>query len=299
MKKGIRIIFIVIICIISEYGLTQNENTQVQIPLNFGFPKSVLPELNERDAKAAIKVWTEDVIETKQYNYKTGFFIYQDVNTLIQALIEGQINIAPLPPIDYIEQSKIFTLYPAVCAKITESVLDRFVLLVRKDSQFTRIQDLENRSLLLKQDSPQSVLDTWLEVMLNESGLPRSDRFFSKIVRKERENQLIFPLLLKQADCCIMAMSAFHTMSELNPQLNIQLIHLVTSDSLLASNIFIYTEQLDKTVRNDVTTFALNWEKSKATEQIQTIFRFNELVPYKDKYMENIRSLLERYNRIQ
>jgi ABC-type phosphate/phosphonate transport system substrate-binding protein len=299
--KCIRISFALFLAtfFILQQGLAQSENTTPLIPLNFGFPKTVLPDLNERDAKAAIKVWSEDVIEKHQYNYKTAFFLYMNVNTLVQAMTDGYINIAPLPPIDYIRLSKTFTLYPAVCAKNNDSVFDRFVFLVHKESRFASIQDLANKSLMLREKSPSSVLEVWLEVILHEAGLPGSNQFFGEIIRKEREFQLIFPVLLKKVDCCIMTQSAFRTMSELNPQLNVQLIPLLISDLYYPADIFCYTDQLDDKTRSNLTSFALNWEESKATDQLQTLFRFNELVPYKPEYLENIKLLLKRYNRYQ
>lgn len=93
--------------------------------------------------------------------------------------------------------------------------------------------------------------------------------------------------------------SAFDTMCELNPQISEQLVALITSEPYYASNIFCYTDQLDEETRNRVTSFALNWEKSKATEQLQTLFRFNQLIPYDSEYLVNIELLLERYDRIE
>ena len=133
--------------------------------------------------------------------------------------------------------------------------------------------------------------------MLYEAGLPRSDEFFNTVTKKTRESQLILPVLLRQADCCIMTESAFNIMGELNPQLKAQLIPLIISDFYYASNVFCYTDQLDEKTRNDVTAFALNWEESKATDQLQILFHFNELIPFEEKYLESIQSLLDKYNR--
>jgi len=301
MKHSIQILFAVILTIhiIPSIGMAQNTRSSSTISLNFGFPKFVLPEINERDAEAAMKLWTSEIITKHQFNYEGTIFIYPDIDELTQAMVNGQINIAPIPAIDYLRWNKSIRLYPAVLAKIYDSVLDRFVLLVRKDSQVTRIRELRDKLILLKQESSGSTLNTWLEVILHEAGLPQSHRFFSEIQRKDRESQLIFPLLLKKADCCIITEGAFQTMRELNPQLEVQLIPLVKSDSLLISNIFVYTQQLNEEARDKVTLFAMNWEESKATEQIQTIFRFNGLVPFEESYLENTQSLLRRYDRIQ
>ncbi|MBN2104555.1 PhnD/SsuA/transferrin family substrate-binding protein [bacterium] len=296
IKQYIQIIALfVFVLALSIRGLAQSETTSSPVQLNFGFPISVLPEVNEQDVKAAIKVWAEDFLD-KEY-YKTEFYVYDDLDKLIQAMIDGRINIAPLPPIDYIQLNQTLKLYPAVCAKIKESVSDRFVLLARKDSHFVGIQDLADKSLVLKQESSPSLIDTWLEVMLYEADLPPSNRFFSEVIKKEREFQVIFPLLMKQTDCCIITEGAFNTMSELNPQLNTQLMPIVTSDSLMISTILTYTEQLSEEARDYLTSLALKWAANKTSDQLQILFRFNELIPYREKYLENIRTLLKRYNR--
>jgi len=285
--------------IVSQYGTVRSEDKTTQTTLSFGFPKFVLPELNEQDARAAIRIWTHDAIEYYHYDYRSSVHIFPDLNSLVQAMNAGHINLVVLPVIDYIELSKTITLFPGMCAKIHESVLDRFVLIVRKDSRYTGLKDLANKTLLVKQESTRSVQEIWREVLLHEAGLPGSDQFFGQIVKKERESQLIFPLLLKQADCCIMTEGAFLTMSELNPQLNAQLTPLLTSDPYLASAIFCYTERLDEEARRDVTAFAINWEENKGRDQLQTIFRFNTLVPFEENYLESVMSLLSRYKRFQ
>ncbi|HHS13289.1 MAG TPA: hypothetical protein ENN03_05915 [bacterium] len=277
-------------------GLAQNGN-DAPIVLKFGFPRNAIPDLNERDAKAVVKLWSDDYIDEQKY--KPVFNFYTDELSLVQSLTDGQIDIAPLSPIQYVQFDSKRKLYPAVCAKIRESVYDRFVLLVRKDSRFTGLGDLLNRTLLIRQESPQSALNTWLQVLMHEAGLPRPELFFREMIKKERESQLVFPLLLKQADCCIMTQGAFHTMSELNPQLDAQLTQLMTSDSLLISSILVYTDRLDEAVRNDLTSLALNWTAGKTTDQLQILFGFNTLIPYEDQYVETIRLLLERHARIQ
>ena len=296
MLNRIHILFILIVtvCIAGQDGLSQRKDTTSLIPLNFGFPASVLPEMNERDVKAAIKVWSEGFID-KSY-YKSSFYIYDDLNALIGAITDGEINIAPLPPVDFIRTSHRIPLYPALCGKIYDSVSDRFVLLVRKESRFNGIRDLEGRSILIKNESPNSLMKIWLEVMLHSADLPPSTHFFSEIIKKDREFQLIFPLILDQADCCIMTQGAFRTMCELNPQLDVQLTTLVASDSLMISTILVFTEQLEEESRNHVKFLALNWAKTKSTDQLQILFRFNELIPFEEKYLESIQSLLKNYN---
>lgn len=287
------------ITMIPQPGSAQTKSIPSPIPLNFGFLTTIFTDLNERDAKAAIKVWGRKIIEKYNYDYKVSSFFYSDINTLTEAMINGTVNITPIPPIDYIKLNKTLTLYPAICAEINGSVLGHFILLARKDSHFNGIQDLANKTLLLKQEPNQSVQDIWLNVMLYQAGLPPSEVFFGEIIKKESEFQLIFPLLLKKADCCIMTQSAFKTMNELNPQLKVQLAPLLTSDSLLVSNIFVYTEQLNKETRNNVTSLAMNWGGSKSADQLQTIFRFNKLISYKTEYLKNVTLLLDKYNRFK
>jgi len=294
---------IIIWMVVLGTGLCLSSHSRAQggnpspVRLNVGFSKTVFPELNERDAKAAIKIWTQDIIDDEDFNYEGSFTIYADDQALITAMMEGHINTAPLPPIEFIRLSRDFTLYPAICAKFGDTVLNRFLLLVRKDSGFRTVQDLRDGTLVMKQESPHSVLEVWLDVLLQEAGLPEPDVFFGQVIQKEREFQLIFPLLLKQADCCIVTESSFMTMSELNPQLNIQLTTLQASDSLSFSNILVFTDQLDEETRNDVTSLALDWGESQTTDQLQILFRFNALLPYEAGYFENTRLLLEKYSR--
>ena len=115
-----------------------------------------------------------------------------------------------------------------------QKLLERGLILARRDSGLTRLADLRNRTLITCTGQQMGLAQPWLACQLADEGLPPSDPFFRSVQIQPRISSAMLSVFFGKADACLVALSGFETMAEMNPQLADQLVVLATSPEVVS-----------------------------------------------------------------
>ena len=211
------------------------EEASTARPFRLAFTSSMFTEVNENDARAAMKVWIMTVAQEKGIPVEPDPHVYATVEELLQADRANQIDGFGLiaPEYAYLSQTMKFDRFAA--GVHGGGIADEYVLLVRQDSGLEWIEQLQGRSLNVLENPRMSLALIWLDTVLLQARLKRATDFFGRVTSFNKASRVALPVFFRQTDACLLTRKSFKVMGELNPQLHKQLRVLATSPELISS----------------------------------------------------------------
>jgi phosphonate transport system substrate-binding protein len=161
--------------------------------------------------------------------------------------------------------------------QVALSVLDgrytqAYVLLVRKDSGWDKIDQLRGHSLVVLQTPRMSLAFIWLDVLLAQNRLPAATDFFDRVTTNSKPAQVGLPVFFHKADACLLTRQSYDVLAELNPQLQLQLRVVAESPELVPSLIAFRADH-PLPQREQVFQEIRNLHDTPAGQQILALFQ--------------------------
>lgn len=272
-------------------------------------PRSLVPKLfyfgvletlsgvNMTDARVAIEMnWARMFKD----NFPESTFrleVLSDVNSAAKFMQEGKLHALTLNGMDYLSLEKLHPIVPLLSSSRQTAPLESYLLVTGKDNDFDSLAKQSRRSLLVDNDSIGNFDRMWLDVILNDHGLPRSEEFFTSITFKEKPSRAVLPVFFGQADACLVPESVFRTMVELNPQLGQKLVVLKKSPAIVRS-IVCTVRNLHPDVRAFILSEALSFDDTVDGQQLLTIFQVKKVVPFTTELLAPMKELINKYNQL-
>ena len=191
--------------------------------IHFAYSRTMFVDVNENDAKAAIKVYAMN-IGNQNGVYVDGQPELPDGTNAIARLLElKKADVLILTAEEFFALENQGLEGPVLLSKVRESFTEDYLLLSRADSALGKVEDLKGRSLIVASDARSSLATAWLEVLCREHGLGPAAGALAKIARNSKTTQVVLPVFFGKADACIVTRAGWEVMCELNPQLRKQL----------------------------------------------------------------------------
>ena len=266
-------------------------------PLRIGFASNMFSDMNENDARASIKVWGQLVAKRNNCPHDLTTQIFRNYDELLQSLKEKKVDAVGLLMTDFDKLRRKTSLAPIFLPYLAGKSTDRYILLVHRDSPIKSLADLRKRSIQLLSNSNGSLAPMWLDLHLNEQGLPTASQFAGKIVSNTKLSNVVLSVFFRQYDACVVTHSGFNTMSELNPQLAKQLIVLAESPELVVG-LFAFRADYNPPFKEQLITSISNLQKTLPGRQILTIFHINELRIQPPASLKTSLDLIEKHKQI-
>lgn len=266
------------------------------VRIRLGLSEALFDEMNENDAKAAVRAWTESVAGASHMEVDgTPQLLRSEeiVHAITYHLIDGVSITAP----EYGKVSRFLDPIIFADAGYAKNGLE-YVLLVRQDSGVHDLGGLRGRSLIVFQHASMCLATAWLETMLAASNLDASDRFFTRVTKSRKVAQAVLPVFFGSVDVCLVTRQAFDTMCELNPQLRQTIRVLATSPKVLAALVAVHKDCPDETKRRFRTALAGMYD-STSGRQILTLFQSDRLVVVDSSLLAASVDLLAAYDRVK
>ena len=306
LKKKLRIeILFLIAFIILLYSSFCNADDKKNIELKrlkifrFGIMKSTFIGKNILDAKAAFEIWTQNYIkENKNLNVKVETAIFEDIESVKNAIRKNEIEFLNINSLEYLKMSLENILQGFLVNTIKnfpeKSPQDELLILTLKKSGIKNIIDLKGKKILVQTGKWGEIPAVWLKTLLTENNI-----FFSeeKILAFEKVSQAVYQVYFNQADACVVSSASFKLIRELNPNIGASLNIISQSDEFLPF-IFCYTKNADTELTDIVRKSVLTFDKSSYGKQILTLFQTDKIIPFENLYLNNIRRLYDKYNKI-
>lgn len=291
-----------LVLIFSGFQAAQSQSSSGKMEIyGVAFLRSMYNDINYNDAKAALKVYIDELQNRLITGYKMKPVMFDDVEDLLKNFSKENLADVTLNPVDFLKYKSKLSLYPVLVSSGYKSPFENYLILVRKDGGVKTINGLAGKKFGIMQTGENSIPIMWLDVELNKKKILFRDnkKFFERITFGKSESQLILSLFFKQIDVCLVSNTAFETMIELNPQIKDQLTILAASPGYI-TEVSSFTKKFKSSkYSTDLFNTLLKLDNYTAGKQLFALSKTAKIIPYKEEYMTSIKELISEYEKLK
>jgi ABC-type phosphate/phosphonate transport system substrate-binding protein len=261
------------------------------------YSSSLFRTVSKNDAIAAIRAWTETVSRQNGFLLDCNVSVAEDVAEIRRRLQEGLTGLVLVDPLEYFELAGSGLLDPVFTAtrgKGDESL--QFLLVANREPGLTTISGLRGKTLAIQTDSRADLGRMWIEVLLQEDGLGRADRFFGSVNSAFTPSAAALPVFFGKVGAGVIDRASFEVMKEMNPQIGSRLQVLAMSPPLVTGILCINKRPIS--FREDLMQGLRDLHKTPAGKQILMVFKSDRMKPLDSEDLERVRTLCAKYRLI-
>jgi phosphonate transport system substrate-binding protein len=249
--------------------------------------------VNLSDARAAMMVWTREIMKTIDINVAINQEIVKPSDQLLAAIRGGTVDLFCLTAQEYRQVAPYVDTSRIIADDYGG---DELLLVVREGSGIVNLAGLRGRSVILQESPSTGLAEPWLTVSLWREGLESPAQWFSRMTRNTKLSQVVLPVFFGQADACVVTRRGLNTMFELNPQLSRKLKILLVSPRMVSA-FFAWRKDFPANLKKPLFDRLIELKSSPATRQILTLFQSSGFTAYDADCLRPANSLLEAYER--
>ncbi|HDK35809.1 MAG TPA: transporter substrate-binding domain-containing protein [Bacteroidetes bacterium] len=292
MAKLITPIFILALMVSLVLGKAKTK-TVPENTLRFAYSSSTFTDVNLKDAKVAMELLTSEIAKQLLVNTVPKTTIFTNINMLITALKNKEVDMAALSAVDYLRNKNKLNIEPALIGISNQSYGKEFIVLVHNQSGIKNLKQLINKKVIVPKSSEmKNLIFIWLQNLFIKNKVSGFKRFYDQINFVEKPSQAILPVFFRQADACIVSNESFKLLIELNPQLGRDLAILKRSPVFI-TNFFGFRKDLNENIKKMILEKAHNLQYYPAGKQILMLFKLDRIVPFKREYLDNVAQLIK------
>lgn len=277
----------------SESGRVSEDTNHLRV----GFLQEMFTDVDIKDAQMALDIWMQKLTRDVGEDFTVESILYESIDDMVVDIHAGEVDMVQVGGSDYVEILESLPVSPAISPTVGGTPLETYVLLTHKEQNINSLQQLKNKTLLVESGTPRKNSLLWMNFLLVKSGLEPANSFFHSTREAEKTSKVILPVFFKQVDACIIDKRAFTTMSELNPQVGMELVVLFESPGLL-NYISCFRNNFDIELRERIQNTAYEMHKTPEGRQILTLFHIDTAKPFEPGHLDSLRTLLEEYKTI-
>ncbi|NTW37091.1 MAG: phosphate/phosphite/phosphonate ABC transporter substrate-binding protein [Syntrophobacteraceae bacterium] len=263
----------------------------------FALASSMIAEVNENDAKAALKLWARVIVADRGIPVDPETRILNGTEAITNAMRSKLFDALGLSTAEYWTLGEEVLTAPLVLAVNEGRITEEYVLLVHRESGIQRIGDLRGRSLLFFQNPRTGLAPAWLDVLLVKSGFVGTAEFFGRVTQTNKIAQSVLPVFFRKSDACVVTRRGFRTMSELNPQLAQQL-KVVASSPEFVPSLFCFRKDYEGPSKDKILEEMHKIDETPAGQQVLTIFQCEKLEVHPISCLKSAFELLNDHRRL-
>jgi phosphonate transport system substrate-binding protein len=268
------------------------------IAFRLGFTSSMFTQVNEGDARAAMKVWIQTVARERKLPVDPQPVVHSTVEALLAASRTNRVDGFGVTTDEYARLAGEVQCDRLAVSLSGGKATDSYVLLVHADGDIKEPRDLENRSLLVLRNPRMSLAMTWLETLLMEQGVKEPRKLFSRIGYSNKGTQVALPVFFRQMDACLMTRRGLSVMAELNPQLGRQLRVLAASPEYVPS-CFAFRADFGSPHRELILSEMGRLSETPAGRQILTLTQADRINEFPVSVLDGALELLAQHERLR
>jgi ABC-type phosphate/phosphonate transport system substrate-binding protein len=260
-------------------------------PFRIGFIGSMFSDVNENDAKAAVKVWGALIANEQNIPTSPDPAIFKDIEAVRRSLREKKVDAVGITLIEYAQLLPEISFSPIFLTYNAGSLTERYVLLTHRDGPIKKLADLGGRSLYMHTNPRACLAPLWLDDLLMQQGHPTAARLIGKIVKESKLAKVLLPVFFHQADACVVTRNGFDTMSELNPQISRQLVVLAESSAMVPA-VFAFRADYNPSFKEKLIAGINALKTTPAGRQVLTIFHSEDIEVQAESHLDTALKLI-------
>ena len=241
-----------------------------------GFSSMMFSDVNENDAKAALKAWAQTIARERGVETDPDPSILTGLDELASALRNKQVDMVALLAEEYRALNAAVPLAPLFLAYLNGKVEEVVVLLAHRDSGIESVEDLKGRRLIIHRNPRASLAVCWLDSILLEKGLRPTAEFLGRADENSKLSSVVLPVFFRQSDACLVTRSGFDTMSELNPQIG-KAIKVLAASPKMVPTLLCFRADYAPAFKDKLFAGLRDLHLSPAGQQVLTIFHSEKL----------------------
>lgn len=278
---------------LAEEDAPMAERTEVR----FAFSTSMFAGVNENDAQAAIKVYTQNIGDQNGIYVNTAPELLDGTNAIVKALDLKKADLLVLTADEFFTLEHQGLEGPLLLSQIGRTFTEDYLLLTREESTLRRVEDLKGRSLNVPSDSRGGLSRIWLEVLCHEHALGPAAQTLAKITAAAKTTQVVLPVFFGKADACIVTRNGWEVMCELNPQLKKQLRIVAVSPPVVPS-LTCFRRGFTEAFRQQVIKAVELSSTKPAFKQLMALFKTDGLGYEPVAALDSTRALVANYHQL-
>lgn len=260
-------------------------------PFRFAFSARMFSGVNENDAQAAVRGWAQGLAKERNINLDGQPIIHPSRAAIVEALRSKQVDCVSLTTDDYLALEPNLQNTNLLVSSIAGKTSEQYLLLVHVKSGISSPGELKGRSLVILDHVRASLAGIWLEVLLAQQGLALPSQHFSQVRSAPKLTGVVLPVFFRQQDACVVTRSGFDTMSELNPQLRVQLKPLAASMELVPAFTFLRPDYRGAP-QDEIVAEVLKMHLTASGKQILTLFQADRIERCPAQVLDTARGLI-------
>lgn len=265
------------------------------ITLHIAFTPCAFLNLNRQDAEAAFRVLVEVVGRRSRFEVTATTRVYDEDADLRKAILADEVDLALIDARTFLALEVAEAMVPHFVASESGRAGKRYVLVARRETKFTRIEDLRGLEILENRVSNGTVGEFWLETLLRCRGLGSPAAFFGSIQTVGKPSAAVLPVFFGNRGATLIDESGYNLMVELNPQIGTTLQPLATSEPLVDGLVCLRSSPWKSAdEKRDIVRALAELHTDPAGLQTLTLFRMDRLEPFQPSHLDTIRRLFDR-----
>lgn len=259
--------------------------------LRVGFSSRVFPDVDQRDAKVAMELWTRELARGMGIRTPPVTTIFNNSTDLINAVRNGDLTVFTLPAIEYLQIRDKVPMTPIIVAADNAGKARQYTLIVRKDSGIRSVADLKGKVLLIPTAAKYEASHIWLHVLLMRELHRERSGFFRKVQECSAASQSVMGVFFRKADAAIVSRGALDAGKALNPQIGKQLMVLAESKPL-HGDITCVPTSVSENLKRSIENAALHLHETASGKQMFTLFQIEKVIPFNPSHLSGLQELL-------
>lgn len=262
------------------------------------FSQSMFTEVNESDARAAMKVWITTVANERGLMVDNDPVIPRTMDELSKACRSAQTGGCAITLPEYAHLIREIDFDHFAVGIVNGVFTDEYLLLTRQGSGLERLDQLQGRRLAVLNNPRMSLALIWLDTLLLEARLEPAGVWFGAITLNKSAAQTALPVFFGKVDACVLTRSSFEVMAELNPQLEQQLRLVAVSAPLVPSGFAYRMDAADSFMTSMIDAME-QLRESPAGLQILQLLQAERIENHSVAVLDPSLALLDRYQRLR
>ncbi len=265
--------------------------------IRIAFSRDTLGEMNETDARAAIRIWSESIAKQAGMDIDDNSAALLSPGDLLRAIrnraLDGFVLTAP----EYVEVAGLLDQKLMADEKLMRQG-EQYLLLVHASSGIQNLADLAGHELHLYKNPRMCLAPMWLATLFGPQYSARPQPFFSRVTKESKLAQAVLPVYFRKADACVVTRQGFETMCELNPQLGRTLRVLATSPKLMPY-FCAFRKDCPLAIKERMRYALSHLHETTAGQQVLMLFEVRRLYDVDASAFQESAGLIEAFNRLQ